>query len=463
MKATAPITPFHDYKVFRFVSCDYEAATSTGYFRYAVDEEHFFEETFVFPKPVRPLSSARRALLTRCLFYLHLAAGISYYKALLPADIRVETGPLSAEAARFFTDFYFRGLGEFAYRNGLDLTGRIAFPATSEAPVSPVEAPLPRRTLVPVGGGKDSVVTVEVLKTTGEPITLVSVGDHPVFKEIADLAGRPLIRVRRRLSPALFALNQQGTLNGHVPITGILSFVFLTTAALYGFDSVALSAERSADSGNTRHMGIEVNHQWSKSQDFEGRLLRLIRLEISPHMKYFSLLRPLSELRVAGIFSTLAPYHDVFISCNRSFSLKKQMTIRWCGVCDKCRFVFFILAPFLPPAVLSRIFGEDLLMGEGRESAYLPLFGLNDIKPFECVGDVTDMCAALHLIRADSPYAAYPAIQMLSRRLPPSQTAQALTEALQMSGACGMPVRCREALHEACRSTWKAYCAVGSR
>ncbi len=338
------------------------------------------------------------AAIDHCLHYLHIAAGVSYYKAFIPPRIKVETQPLSQIAAQFFNRFYLKGLGEFAYRNNIDLRNRIRFPYRTDSNAHPAQLSLPRRTAVPVGGGKDSSVTLELLKRHNEPMTALSVGYHKSIEEIASAAEIPLWHVKRYLSPNLLELNKNGALNGHVPITGILSFVFVVAAIVYGFDTIAMSNEGSANVGNVKFEGLEVNHQWSKSEEFEIEFRELLRSEIFPSLQYFSLLRPFSELFIAKIFSNFTHYHRRFSSCNKAFKIEGKIDAKWCGDCDKCRFVFLILSPFLSHKSMMDIFRTNLLAQKTQLPKFEKLLGLKGAKPFECVGEFEESIAALTLL-----------------------------------------------------------------
>ena len=140
------------------------------------------------------------------------------------------------------------------------------------------------------------------------------------------------------------ALGAAGAINGHIPITAVIASLALLTAALNGFTAVVLSNERSASIGNVPYDGTEINHQFSKSLPAE-KLLRAAAAETSG-VEIFSVLRPASELAIARAFARLEQYHFVFTSCNRMFHLDPSLrATSWCGNCDKCRFVFLMLAP----------------------------------------------------------------------------------------------------------------------
>lgn len=403
-------------KTFRFMSYEYDSEEATAFLRYAVDEINF-EEKLIFAGANQKLHPEKIKTLNHFLYYLHIAAGISYYKAFIPDVIKVETRPMSTSTARFFEKFYLNGLGEFAYKNKLDLKNQIKFPFDESTEQRLSVLNLRRRTAVPIGGGKDSAVTLETLKNINEPVVGVSVGHHSSIEEIAAIAEVPLFQIRRFLSPNLFELNKQGALNGHVPIVGILSFIFLVAAILYDFDAIAMSNERSANSGNMLYKGREINHQWSKSSDFENTFQRLIKNELSKGINYFSMLRPLSEFQIAQLFAAVPKYHQAFTSCNRAFKIKDRLSSKWCCECDKCRFVFLILSPFLKKDELVKIFGKNLFGEMTYLEKYKALLGLEGYKPFECVGEFEESQAALYLIQNRLDWAHTPIVKELMQEM----------------------------------------------
>ncbi len=256
---------------------------------------------------------------------------------------------------------------------------------------------LPRRTCVPVGGGKDSIVTVECLKAGGEDLVLFSLGDAAPIAACMAAAELPYIRVRRRLDPGLLKLNDDGSsLNGHVPITGILSAIVLACAVLLGFDTIAMSNEHSASVPNLTVGGVGINHQFSKSLEFERDFAGYVRNHISPSFAYFSLLRPLSEIEIARRFARHSQYFGIFRSCNTAFrQAPAERGRHWCCDCPKCRFVFLALAPFVAKPQLIDIFGRDMLDDEAQLDGFAALCGLREHKPFECVGEIAESVAVM--------------------------------------------------------------------
>ncbi len=383
-------------RLFRFVRCSY--ADGVAELVYAFDDGGELIERIRFPNaPAVPVAHA--AAFDAALGLLHLIAGVSYYKAGIPPKIDVTSGPLDDATADLLDALYLHGLAEFAYRNGLDLRGRIAFPrgAARQAVVPTLD--LSRRTLVPIGGGKDSLVAVEAIKSIGAEATAVWIGNSALIAACAERTGLPMLNIQRELAPGLFELNRLGAWNGHIPVTAVNSAILALAAILYGFDSIAFANERSASAATLEYDGQQVNHQWSKGYAFEHSLGDWLHAHVAADLDYCSLLRPYSELAITRAFAKLTPYFDVFSSCNRNFRiLGPKPADRWCGQCPKCHFVFLALAPFLPKPRLLSIFGRNLLDDETQAAGFDALLEYQDHKPFECVGEGAEARAAMHAL-----------------------------------------------------------------
>ncbi|MGB7588783.1 MAG: hypothetical protein WBM00_08750 [Solirubrobacterales bacterium] len=405
------------FESFRFTgrSIDREGRISL---RYSLDDELAFEERFEVPAPA-DAAALGSAQVQNLLALLHWTAGVSYYKTAVPTGIGYDDNPPPPATARLLEALYSEGLGEFAVVNDLPRLPHPHFPAGE--PVASRSRPREvRRVLVPVGGGKDSAVALEIVRRSKLDLALFSVNSAPAIDRTVEVARLPHLVVRRTLDSQVHELNRSGALNGHVPVTAIIAAVALLTAELHGFDSVALANERSASSGNTLWHGIEVNHQFSKSARAE-ELLRGAVAELTDHVQPFSVLRSASELAIARAFSRLPQYHRAFTSCNRIFKLDPDLrTASWCCECDKCRFVFLILAPFLSPEAMEEIFGQAMLDDPGHYAGFALLTGTGGHKPFECVGEIEDSLAAIRLLADDPRWSGQRVVQQLSREVLPS-------------------------------------------
>jgi UDP-N-acetyl-alpha-D-muramoyl-L-alanyl-L-glutamate epimerase len=128
-------------------------------------------------------------VLDRALQALFFMAGVSYYKTFAPPEIVVKRGELDASMAGFFSKTWQRGLGEFWYVNKLDPRTRVTFPVTTEH-VEPLPLSGQKGLLVAVGGGKDSLVSVEILRGQ-EDIATWSVNHRPQLTPLVERIGLP--------------------------------------------------------------------------------------------------------------------------------------------------------------------------------------------------------------------------------------------------------------------------------
>lgn len=388
---------------FHFTGCRFDPQTGTASLDYAFDTGGVFSETITFPGAPFTLSAGRERAVMQALRTLHLIAGVSYYKAAAPETLVIDSYGIDADTARFLTDIYENGLGEFAYRNGLSLRGRIRFPAAGSASQDADSLGLDHHALVAIGGGKDSLVSIESLRRMGIAQTVTWIGAAPLIRSCAERTGLPLLNISRQLAPELFAMNKQGALNGHIPVTAVNSAILVLAALLHNADQVVFSNERSASYGSLIEGTGEVNHQWSKGWDFERGFAAHVKKTIAADLHYYSLLRPFSELAVARQFAKTDFYDAHFSSCNRNFHiLGERPAQRWCGVCPKCHFVFLALAPFMPKPRLMAIFGRNLLDESEQVPGFDALLEYQDHKPFECVGEGKESRAAMAAL-AHSP------------------------------------------------------------
>jgi hypothetical protein len=442
-------------RVFRFVRCDFDAQTGIAQLAYAFDDGPELVETVVVPGAPFVLDDARAAAAERALRLLHLVAGVSYYKAAVPAEIRIDGYAIDAATAALIEDLYVHGLGEFAYRNGLNLHGRIRFPVDlpppphagegwgggdpSQPPPSALRAPSPAsggrvsalglhdHALVAIGGGKDSLVSIEALRELGVGQTVTWIGGSQLIAACAARTGLPTLNIGRQLAPQLFEYNRQGACNGHIPVTAVNSAILVFAAVLLGFDQVVFSNERSASYGSIIPGTGEVNHQWSKGWQFESAFGDYVQQRIAADLRYYSLLRPLSELAVARQFAKSDRYDAWFSSCNRNFHLLgERPAARWCGVCPKCHFVFLALAPFMPKPRLTAIFGRNLLDDPGQAAGYDALLEYQDHKPFECVGEGRESRAAMAALARRPEWREDALVERFAREIAPQLDAAEL-------------------------------------
>jgi hypothetical protein len=405
------------FHAMRFPTYAFDPATGSATFDYLLDgpEPLEFTETITFPISDREPPEA----FYKVLDLLHVVAGVSYYKVGAPPRIEAPK-PVPQAAKDLFTAVYTKGLAEYAYRNQLPyvLELTVETPGVTEKAAETTDN-AERRPLSAVGGGKDSIVTLEILRDAGLDPVPFSVNPNWVIKAVNEASGLEALEAKRRLDPRLFELNKAGALNGHIPVTAINSLIAIATATLHGLGPVVMSNERSASDPNLIWNGHEINHQWSKGAEAEGLLRAAVTAHAGLTEPYFSLLRTLSELRIAQLYARHDRYDDVVTSCNKAFLLHDP-TARWCGNCPKCRFVFLAMAPAMTRERLVGIFGHDLFADEKQVPGFLELLGIDAHKPFECVGEVEESLVALSMIDYDAPV-----LTALRAAVPPSAWAQA--------------------------------------
>lgn len=333
---------------------------------------------------------------------------ISYWKCTCSPLLVVKPYHLTDEQIKFWQKLYYNGLSEFFYINGIEASydDFVNIEADTNHSINKTHFATTDNYIVPIGGGKDSVVTLEMLSQAGKDICPMIINPRGATLDCARIAGyerADFIEVQRTIHPKLLELNAQGFLNGHTPFSAMLAFHSLLVAAITGRKHIALSNESSANESTI--VGTNVNHQYSKSLEFENDFRKYVADYITDDINYFSFLRPLSELQIAMFFAKNEKYFDVFKSCNVG-----SKTDIWCGNCPKCLFAYIILSPFIKPEVLNGIFGKAMLDDASLQLYFDQLTGLLNTKPFECVGTIDEVNTALtmtmerHYSASEKPY-----------------------------------------------------------
>lgn len=322
---------------------------------------------------------------------------ISYWKCCCSPKIIVKCGFLDNNQINFWKKIYFYGLGELFFTNNIktDIESFVNIECLkndNEFNYKVIEDESDGY-IVPIGGGKDSVVTLETLKINKNRDFALIINPKPVTRkcaEIAGLADNNIIEVYRSIDKRLIDLNSRGFINGHTPFSAMLAFVSYFVAYLLSKKYIALSNENSANESNV--VGEKINHQYSKSFEFECDFENYASNYLKAPVKYFSFLRPLNELQIAKIFSKHEKYHLTFKSCNVG---SKEKDWIWCCNCAKCLFAYIILSPFLYKTKLVNIFGEDLFEKESLLETFIELTGNGKTKPFDCVGTYEEVNFAI--------------------------------------------------------------------
>jgi UDP-N-acetylmuramoylalanine--D-glutamate ligase len=386
--------------VFEFVSYNFEPQEKRILFRYRQtfkDKEALeFTETVLLPEAI-DLNDIDKGLIEKLLADLHLVLGVSYYKFYCATKVK-HPYSLSKSEAQFWNTMYREGLGEFYYRNQLDPNNAPTFSFDKKKKDMVWRLESANKFLMGLSGGKDSIVAAQLLKEQGSDMSAFFVEtnrDIPFVDQLAKTMQLPMLKIRRVLDEKVF---QPYPYNGHIPISAVYGFLGAFASVVYGYSDIVISNGYSTNIGNVEWKGFEINHQWSKSAEFEALFSKHLKEHISPDLRYFSLLRPFYEIRIAELFSQYPQYFPLFSSCNKNFTLVPQENRGlWCGKCAKCVFVFNLLSPFIPKDQLINIFKKNLYEDESLLPLFKDILGLGTMKPFDCVGTFEESSAAFVL------------------------------------------------------------------
>lgn len=381
---------------FETINCFGDDAGQYVELHFNLNDQFHFYPSFHIPVKNDWSDLSDKPFIDTMAFFIGMVELISYWKIACPERIIVKPFKLSARQIRFWEKLYFYGLAEFFYTNGIATSPENFAQFISESEIDLPELskiyPDNHKVIVPVGGGKDSVVTLELLKQKYDVVPFVvnpiAASLHTI--EIAGFDRSRVFEIHRNLDPLMLEMNKQGYLNGHTPFSALLAFYSVFAAGLTQSKHIALSNEASANEPTVKE---GANHQYSKSFEFEKDFRDFSEKYLKGTFNYFSFLRPLNEFRIAGLFSRFPQYFNAFRSCNVG-----SKTGIWCGNCPKCLFAYIILSPHIDRDIMINIFGYDLFSNESLKQYLEELSGISEIKPFECVGTVDEVNFALRQI-----------------------------------------------------------------
>jgi len=383
------------YPVFRYESFEVERSPSkvVARFRFSAPPDLSFAPEVFFEPVSEGWNSVPDEFLNNTIFHLGLIETFSYWKATASPVIEVLAGNLNSEQIHWWEDLLIHGMGEYFYHNDIDFTATdfVKIIPKGSVACTPYPGALPSRSLLTIGGGRDSALAAGLLRESGQAFTCMMLNPSAAARKIAGRVTRadPVV-IRRAIRPELLDLNRRGFLNGHTPFSAYLAFLGAACLLLYGYSNVIVANERSSEEGNVVYRAKEINHQYSKSLRFETLFDEYLAKYLVGSGRYFSFVRPLYELQIGKLFSNFPDFFEAFKSCNRNRSDS------WCGQCPKCVSVFLTMYPFLSHSALTQIFGVDLFHREETIPILRELAGF-EVKPFECVATTKEVIAALSL------------------------------------------------------------------
>ena len=327
-------------------------------------------------------------------FHIGLVELISYWKATCSKNVIIKAGYLNESQIEWFKKLYFYGLGELFYTNNIDVKYEDFMNITCVISKNNITYPnyIGKGNLIPVGGGKDSNVSMEILKNEkNNNVFIINPKEvHLKCAFAADYEEKDILIINRTIDKKLIELNNKGFINGHTPFSALVAFTSFLTAYLNNKKYIILSNESSANESNVDN--TKINHQYSKTYEFENDFNEYTKKYFKIDITYFSILRPLNEYQIAMLFSNYEKYHNIFKSCNVG---SKTQPWKWCGNCPKCLFVYIMLSPFLYKEKLINIFEKDLFENKDLLETFIELIGYGKNKPFECVGTYEEIRYAI--------------------------------------------------------------------
>lgn len=390
-----------DYETFTFyaqeVNLDKGALSMT--FHFSLDDRYYFHPTLTIPpRTFYSWEAVPQEELETLAFHIGMVEMVSYWKLACPKTVVVKPFDLKLCQKKWWKHLFYNGLGEFRYLNGIQCSEKdfLHIESGTDRDFKCITRPVVEKTLIPVGGGKDSVVTLELLRKEipAIPLILNPRGATVHCVEAAGYSMDEVAVINRTLDPTMLQLNNEGFLNGHTPFSALLAFITLLVSVGAGARYIALSNESSANESTVP--GTDINHQYSKSIAFERDFRDYVRQFLNDEIQYFSFLRPLNEMQIASLFSQCEAYHEVFRSCNAG-----SKTDSWCGKCPKCLFTWIILSPFISRKRLTALFGKDLWADPELKPIFEELNGTAEVKPFECVGTVEEVRACVEAMEGN--------------------------------------------------------------
>jgi hypothetical protein len=414
---------------FTFVSYSINPIRSIIIFNYRVEfkdgKVKNFKDKLILPK-VKPelWSNIPKEILEPTLQSLLIMIGINYWCVFPTNNIYIQGFRLTQNQANFWDSLYLNGLGEFFYDMKMDFHDLIKFPYDDSftAP-DPARFQYPKKMLLLNGAGKDSILSAEILKSQNIPFDFFAFAPTPAHKRISKLVGEKNINVTRQRDSALERYMAFNGISNAYPSVSTFTFIAVLLAELIGYDSIIFSNERSADFGNFKYLGLEINHQWCKSSEAENMVNEYIKKYITPDISTKSLLREYSELEIVKRFVKYPKYLNYVTSCNTYFWLPRPIQFLsyrgyWCKRCPKCVFLFACFAAFLPKKEVVNMFGDDLYNKKHLLLLIKRILGVEGFKPLDCVGEPEEMILAMHYAFIGGEYSNEPAMKIFEKYFP---------------------------------------------
>ena len=210
-------------------------------YRFIIEPDIVFNPTVTIKNiPVSRIEALNDSVINNLAFHIGLAEIPSYWKATCSPDILIKAGTLDKEQINYWEKTLLKGMGEFYFVNNIDFTEKNFINIKTESSEKVKRGVFKERiknekTIIPVGGGKDSIVTIEALMGKIRTNVLM-LNKIKCDEDVAKRAGyRDPITIDRNMDQKLKCLNSKGFLNGHNPFSTYLAFISISCAVLFHY------------------------------------------------------------------------------------------------------------------------------------------------------------------------------------------------------------------------------------
>ena len=211
------------------------------------------------------INTEKNETIDSLVFSLGMVELISYWKITCSPKVHIKCGLLSESQVIWWKKLYRKGLGEFFYLNGISVDDEfmniIYQTNIADSNKRLVESEETDRSkpsvLIPIGGGKDSVTTLEILRDDTKRFSYIINPRQATIDtvNVSEISKENLIVARRSLDDNMIKLNKEGFLNGHTPFSALVAFSSVIAAYINNIEFVALSNEASANESTILEIG----------------------------------------------------------------------------------------------------------------------------------------------------------------------------------------------------------------
>jgi 7-cyano-7-deazaguanine synthase in queuosine biosynthesis len=253
-----------------------------------------------------------------------------------------------------------------------------------------------RMVILGFSGGKDSLVCLFSLLDAGYRVIplLLNEGDRTWqdlrrwVPKLRALGLQPLTAYLR-IQPRATLRDRYGEWHRSSYQIGWLSLLLGLTAEKLGAAIVAMGLESSADRVGHGFRGRFVNHQHQKTTAHILQIEEFLRKTVHRQLCIASPIAPFSDEDILNaLFARVPRNWRQFSSCGSSNSSSKH-----CGTCDKCAYVFALLARSQEGRKLAgQVFRRNLFQDV---ELYRPWIDARFREPDACIGERWELWAAL--------------------------------------------------------------------